>query len=143
MLKQLAFLLLCSNMSQAIAQNAKEYWLNPEVNRVNCEAPRSSFFAYESPELAMNADKTASSRYLSLEGMWKFKFVKDHQDRPANFYEINYDDASWENFPVPGLFEINGHGDAIYKNVGYAWYTQFRSNPPFVEEKKQLYGLIP
>ena len=114
MLKQLALLLLCSNMSQAIAQNAKEYWLNPEVNRVNCEAPRSSFFAYESPELAMNADKTASSRYLSLEGMWKFKFVKDHQNRPANFYEINYDDASWENFPVPGLFEINGDGDAIY-----------------------------
>lgn len=140
MLKQLALLLLCSNMSQAIAQNAKEYWLNPEVNRVNCEAPRSSFFAYESPELAMNADKTASSRYLSLEGMWKFKFVKDHQDRPANFYEINYDDASWENFPVPGLFEINGHGDAIYKNVGYAWYTQFRSNPPFVEEKNNYTG---
>lgn len=140
MLKQLALLLLCSNMSQAIAQNAKEYWLNPEVNRVNCEAPRSSFFAYESPELAMNADKTASSRYLSLEGMWKFKFVKDHQDRPANFYETNYDDASWENFPVPGLFEINGHGDAIYKNVGYAWYTQFRSNPPFVEEKNNYTG---
>ena len=140
MLKQVAALLLCSSVLPLSAQNQKENWLNPLVNRVNCETPRSDFFAFESASKAIEADKTASQRYLSLEGMWKFNFVKDHQNRPKNFFATDYDDASWENFPVPGLFELNGHGDAIYKNIGYAWNTQFKNNPPYVEEKNNYTG---
>lgn len=140
MFKHITALLLCSLALQAHGQDQKENWLNPLVNRVNCEAPRSDFFAFENAALAQKADKTASKRFLSLEGMWKFKFVKDHQNRPKNFYEVGYDDASWENFPVPGLFELNGHGDPIYKNVGYAWATQFKNNPPYVPEKNNYTG---
>ena len=33
-------------------QPAKPYWLDPSVNRVGTEAPRASFFAFESKELA-------------------------------------------------------------------------------------------
>ena len=52
--------------------------------------------------------------------MWRFRFVKNHQDAPADFFRVGYDDSEWEDFPVPGLFELNGHGDRIYKNIGYA-----------------------
>ena len=31
-------------------------------------------------------DKKKSANYLSMEGMWKFNFVKDHNKRPANTY---------------------------------------------------------
>ena len=121
-------------------QPVKPYWLDPSVNRVGTEAPRASFFAFESKELAQQADKTKSQRYLSMEGQWRFKFVTNHQDAPVGFYAEKYDDASWEMFPVPGLFELNGHGDRIYKNVGYAWATQFANKPGFVEEKNNYTG---
>ena len=118
----------------------KPYWLDPSVNRVNTEAHRSSFFPFESKELAKADDKSQSARYLSMEGQWKFKFVKNHNDAPVGFEAVGYDDASWELFPVPGLFELNGHGDRIYKNVGYAWCTQFANQPGFVEEKNNYTG---
>ena len=116
------------------------YWLDPAANRIGTEKPRADFFAYEDEAKAQQGDKTASARYLSLEGKWKFLFVKDHNDAPAGFYEKGFDDSAWEDFPVPGLFELHGHGDATYKNIGYAWATQFESNPPYVEEKNNYTG---
>lgn len=123
------------------AQKSKvPYWLDPAMNRVGVQAPRSDFFAFESIDAAQHGDKKQSSRYMSLEGKWKFHFVKNHNEAPKNFYVKGFDDSSWEDFPVPGIFEINGHGDATYKNVGYAWATQFEPNPPYVEEKNNYTG---
>ena len=34
--------------------------------------------------------------------------------------------------PVPGVWELNGYGDPLYVNVGYAWREQFKNNPPEV-----------
>ncbi|MDD6606215.1 MAG: glycoside hydrolase family 2 TIM barrel-domain containing protein, partial [Paraprevotella sp.] len=115
-------------------------WLDPQVNRVNTEKSRSSFFAYESESLAKKGVKEESNRFLSMEGTWKFRFCKDHNLAPKNFFLPDYDDTLWDEFPVPGLFEMNGYGDKIYKNVGYAWATQFASNPPHVEEKNNYTG---
>ena len=115
-------------------------WRNPLVNQQNREARRANFFAFESEELAMKGEKSQSSRYLSMEGMWRFCFVKNHQEAPASFYRTDYDDSKWENFPVPGLFELNGHGDRIYKNIGYAWATTFNSNPPYIGETENYTG---
>ena len=42
-----------------------------------------------------------------------------------NFFKANFDDSNWKDFPVPGLFELNGYGAPTYKNIGYAWATQF------------------
>ena len=123
----------------AVADNAPE-WRNPQVNQQNREARRANFFAYESEQAARVGQKQASSRYLSMEGLWRFNFVKNHQDAPANFWALNYDDSKWEDFPVPGLFELNGHGDRIYKNIGYAWCTTFESNPPFIGETENYTG---
>ncbi len=121
------------------AQN-KPYWLDPSHNRVGTEPLRTSFFAFETKDLARKGDKTQSRRYLSLEGQWKFNFAKNHNDAPEDFYSTKYDDSSWEDFPVPGLFELNGHGDRIYKNAGYAWCEQFENQPGFVEEKNNYTG---
>ncbi|MBQ7180676.1 MAG: hypothetical protein IJR87_05220, partial [Bacteroidaceae bacterium] len=67
------------------APTATPRWLDPNVTRVNTEAPRSSFFAYESFEKARNGRKEGSSRFMTLEGRWKFCFVKDHDKAPQGF----------------------------------------------------------
>ena len=119
--------------------NAPE-WRNPLVNHQNRETRHANFFAFENEDAARAGEKGASSRYLSMEGMWRFNFVKNHQNAPANFWRADYDDSKWEDFPVPGLFELNGHGDRIYKNVGYAWCTTFESNPPYIGETENYTG---
>ena len=120
--------------------NSKEPWMDPYVTRVNTLAPRASFFAFESEALAQKGDKSLSRRYMSLEGMWNFHFARHHYDAPEGFQLPGYNDNEWVEFPVPGLFELNGYGDIIYKNIGYAWATQFTPNPPYIEEKNNYTG---
>ena len=136
----LAAALMALALAPAQAQDQKEPWLNPNTTRVNTEMPRASFFAYESADKAAKGSKAASDRYLSLEGKWRFNFSLNHDEAPANFFLPTFDDSKWVDFPVPGLFEIEGYGDKIYKNVGYSWDTQFNSNPPLVEERNNYTG---
>ena len=132
-------MVLALGTATVTADNAPE-WRNPQVNQQNREPRHANFFAFENEELAKAGNKAASSRYLSMEGMWRFQFVKNHQDAPKGFWALNYDDSQWEDFPVPGLFELNGHGDRIYKNVGYAWCTTFESDPPYIGETENYTG---
>ena len=114
-------------------------WQDPGVNQQNREPRRAHFFAFESADKA-KGDKSASARFLSMEGMWKFHFVKDHQNAPKDFFSLKFDDSKWADFPVPGLFELNGYGDKIYKNMGYAWCTTFENDPPYIGETNNYTG---
>lgn len=132
-------LAMFSMSSGALAQSESR-WQNVNINQQNREPRRANFFAFENLEKAQSFDKKKSANYLSMEGMWKFNFVKDHNKRPANFFALKYDDSQWKDFPVPGLFELNGYGDATYKNIGYAWATQFDPNPPYISELNNYTG---
>ena len=134
----LAVLCVASNVTTK-AQNETR-WHNVDINQQNREPRRASFFAFEDLNKAQGFDKKQSSNYLSMEGTWKFNFVKDHNKRPMNFFKTNFDDSSWKDFPVPGLFELNGYGDPTYKNIGYAWATQFDPNPPYISETNNYTG---
>ena len=132
-------LAMLSMSSGALAQSESR-WQNVNINQQHREPRRANFFAFEKLEKALSFDKKKSANYLSMEGMWKFNFVKDHNKRPANFFALKYDDSQWKDFPVPGLFELNGYGDATYKNIGYAWATQFDPNPPYISELNNYTG---
>ena len=128
------------SMSSGAQAQSESRWQNVNINQQNREPRRANFFAFENLEKAQSFDKKKSANYLSMEGMWKFNFVKDHNKRPANFFALRYDDSQWKDFPVPGLFELNGYGDATYKNIGYAWATQFDPKPPYISELNNYTG---
>ncbi len=138
-MKKLLLATLCLASCAVYAQKTP-VWKDPAVNQVNREARRAAFFAFEDADKAKVNDKTKSGRYLSMEGKWKFCFVKDHNLAPKDFFAVKYDDSKWVDFPVPGLFEIEGYGDKIYKNVGYSWGTTFDTNPPFIGETNNYTG---
>ncbi len=117
-------------------------WLNPTVNQQNRQARRANFFAYETQELAAQNDKAKSARFLSMEGAWKFYFAPNHDEAPNGFYKTNYDDSAWADFSLPGLFELNGYGDPTYKNIGYAFSTTFKPNPPYISEENNYTGSL-
>ena len=115
-------------------------WHDLQVNEVNRFPLHTSFFAFENEAMALKGDKTASTNYLSLHGAWKFNWVKNADQRPTDFYRTDYDDTAWKTFQVPGLWELNGYGDPIYVNVGYAWLHHFKNNPPMVPVENNNVG---
>lgn len=116
---------------QLSAQSFKE-WQDPQVNQVNRAPMHTQWFAYaDEAEVARGME--SSCNYMSINGIWKFNWVKNSDQRPTkDFWKPEYDDASWGKMPVPGIWELNGYGDPTYVNTRYAWENQFENNPPFV-----------
>ena len=139
-MKKTFFLIGALVAAMSLSAQTAKMWLDPKVNHENRKEARAAYFAYENTELAAQADKSKSARYLDLAGEWKFNFVKSHNEAPKDFFAVGYDDTQWDNFPVPGLFEILGYGDRIYRNAGYPWNLQFEPNPPYIEERNNYTG---
>ena len=123
----------------ASAQTFDE-WRNPEVNAVNRLPMHAGYFAYESTGAAQLGVKEKSSKFMSLNGLWKFDWVKNADARPVGFQNPGFNDKGWAEMPVPGVWELNGYGSPIYLNVGYAWRSQYVNNPPFVPVENNNVG---
>ncbi|MFK2128724.1 glycoside hydrolase family 2 TIM barrel-domain containing protein [Bacteroides fragilis] len=122
----------CLAMCSLATMAQHDEWKNPEINAVNRAPMHTNYFAYSSSEEAAKADKENSSNFMTLNGIWKFNWVKNADARPTDFYRTDYNDKGWGQMKVPGVWEMNGYGDPIYVNVGYAWRNQYKNNPPYV-----------
>ena len=102
-------------------------WENQHVLEINREPARAAFFPYH---------QQAGDSQFSLNGQWKFYWTQTPEEQPKDFYLTDFDDSSWDCFPVPGDWEMNGYGTPIYSSSGYT----FRINPPYVMgEPKKTY----
>lgn len=126
----------------ALAAGAQTFqeWQNPDINAVNRLPMHTHYFAYENDEAASKGNKEQSSLFMSLNGTWKFNWVKDADSRPTDFWKTSFNDKGWDNLQVPAVWELNGYGDPIYVNVGYAWRNQFTNNPPQVPVENNHVG---
>lgn len=115
-----------------------EPWRDPTVNQINRLQVHSNYFAFAPEEQAQTASE--SQNYLSLNGLWRFMWVRNFDQRPTDFYKLDYDDKSWGTMPVPGVWELNGYGDPLYSNVSYPWHNQFKTEPPVVPEHNNHVG---
>ena len=91
-------------------------WQDPAVNQVN--------------RLEMTASMETSFPVLSLDGVWKFRWYENPDGRDTQFFGLAVDDSAWGTMPVPGMWELNGYGDAVYLASGYAWRGNYVNNPP-------------
>jgi len=107
---------------------AQENHYNHQIFEDNKLAPRATFFEFESQEAAQNGAET-SKRFLSLNGDWKFKWVKSPKDRPTTFHHANYDDSDWGTIPVPSNWEVEGYGHPIYLDERYPFTTKWPEAP--------------
>lgn len=100
-------------------------WHDLQVNEVNRYAVHTSF---------------PQANRLSLDGTWRFLWVEHADQRPTDFFRMDYDAKNWVDMPVPGVWELNGYGDPEYVNVGFAWRGHFKNNPPEVPVKDNHVG---
>jgi len=113
---------LCSGVVSAAAED----WQSTEINSRNRE-PMRAYFHTDSP-------------VVSLDGVWKFKWYESPDQRSTDFFKKSFDDKCWVDMPVPGLWELNGYGDPLYLNTGYAWRGHYVNNPPIVPTERNYVG---
>ncbi len=103
-------------------------WENTEIFAVNKEPAHASFIPFEKESAELWRHKFDSPFIQTLNGTWKFNFVKKPADRPRDFYQSSFDVSGWADIQVPGNWELQGFGTPIYTDVSYP----FPANPPFI-----------
>lgn len=123
---QLLVLCLSLQFDAAIAQQVPD-WENPEVFEINKLEPRATFYHFSDKK---NVEKgwQASNKYKSLNGKWKFNWVRSPDERPIDFFKTDYNISNWNEITVPGNWELQGYGIPIYTNIKYV----FPAKPPFI-----------
>lgn len=115
------------------------YWEDETIFEENKERGHATYMPYEN-EAAMLADAAyyatpwttpVNSRFLSLNGTWKFHFVPEPSQRPTDFFKEDYNTENWDNIPVPSNWEMQGYDRPIYNNVEYP----HSNTPPFIKAR--------
>lgn len=57
----------------------------------------------------------------SLDGVWKFRYAKNMEDAPDDFFKNDTDCRSWDDIRVPAHIQLEGYGKPQYVNVQYPW----------------------
>lgn len=119
--------------------HGKAEWENEQIFAINKEEGHNTFVPFSSVESLKKSESfnqpwatPASDLYYSLNGTWKFHWVKQPSERPVNFYKTDYDVSSWKEIPVPANMEMQGYGTPIYTNVTYP----FKNYPAMIVPQK-------
>ncbi len=105
-------------------------WENESVFSIHKEPARASGLSFRRAAEAVEAytwrtpdelvkKRYASKDFVSLNGDWKFHWVKSPALRPVDFYKPEYDVTAWPTIPVPSNWELQGYGTPIYVNISF------------------------
>ena len=109
-------------------------WENPLITSMNREPARATGYSYATVADALEG-KREKSRIKILNGDWDFKFAKNLQEAPQDFYKNEV--KGWGKIEVPSNWEMKGYGQAIYKSAVYSFRPV---NPPFVPQDDNPIG---
>ena len=121
--------LLCVTSMMAQDKPAHD-WENPNILGIN-KLPYHSTLQLPSKEAYFK-------EIISLDGKWSFHWAKNPDERPQDFYKTDYDVSSWDKIEVPGNWQLQGYGKAMYTNMKYP----FKMDAPRVmgEPQKDWYA---
>lgn len=122
------------------------YGLIAALSFVNVQARETKMPVWHDPGVVQQNREPMAATFetdglkLSLNGVWQFNWNETAESRPMDFYKVDFEDSSWDTMPVPGMWELNGYGDPVYKNVGYAWNGHYDTNPPIPASEHNYVG---
>ena len=99
-------------------------WQSPDSVAVNKLQPHAWFFSFRNIEEARKVLPENSSYWKSLDGMWKFHWAPNPDERPKDFFRTDYDVSKWNDITVPMSWNMAGlqrdgknkYGDPLYSN---------------------------
>lgn len=96
---------------------------------------RSYFIPYKTKEelekVSLKEKRYKSSKVISLNGDWDFKFYPHPKDLKD---EIDTDDIAFDKIDVPSCVQFRGYDKPFYVNVRY----QFPFNPPIIPKEESV-----
>ncbi|WP_339607561.1 glycoside hydrolase family 2 TIM barrel-domain containing protein [uncultured Roseivirga sp.] len=117
-----------------------KYIENEQIISENKAPAHASFTSYTSEADALNKKATEAKFYQSLDGTWKFNWVRMPKDRPLTFMNPSESVANWDNIKVPANWEVEGFGVPIYVNHQYD-FADYKA--PVSEEMKFVDRIYP
>lgn len=125
---------VCAYSTQVLhAEDTKlPYWKDIQTLAVNKEYPRTAFMTYDNRTQALTGEYENSPYYKLLNGTWNFYYADAYKDLPANIEQPDANIA-WKEIKVPGNWEVQGYGVAIYTNHGYEFKPR-NPQPPQLPE---------
>ena len=99
--KNLTSILILIFSHNGISQSLDPILENPQTVEINKLPARATYFPYESIDLALNGQMEASSRFISLNGDWFFKWSKT-PEKTKEFYKNEYN-LDMNKIPVPNV----------------------------------------
>ena len=99
-------------------------WQSPDSVAVNKLQPHAWFFSFRNIDEARKVLPENSSYWKSLDGMWKFHWAPNPDERPKDFFRTDYDVSKWNDITVPMSWNMAGlqrdgknkYGDPLYSN---------------------------
>ena len=99
-------------------------WQSPDSVAVNKQQPHAWFFSFRNIDEARKVLPENSSYWKSLNGMWKFHWAPNPDERPKDFFRTDYDVSKWDDIKVPMSWNMAGlqrdgknkYGDPLYSN---------------------------
>jgi beta-galactosidase len=134
-IKLLLFVFLLGTGMHSVSAQELPEWQNQYAIGLNKIAPHSYVWPFQNEESVLTGDYQNSSYYKSLNGAWKFHWVKNPDNRPKDFFQPDFYTGGWADIQVPGNWERQGYGTAIYVNENYEFDHElfnFKKNPPLV-----------
>lgn len=95
----------------------KKRWENEELLQIGRRDTHTDFRTH-----------SKTTERISLDGEWKFLYMKSPEYSPEGFEGAEFSDAHWDSITVPSCWQLKGYGNMHYTDV---WYL-FPINPPFV-----------
>jgi beta-galactosidase len=111
-------------------------WEDPSVFGRNREVPHCTYIPYADEESALENNPNDSPFYKSLNGVWKFNWVRKPSERPEGFFKEDYEVDHWADINVPGNWELQGFGIPIYTDTDYP----FPADPPHIPHEYNPVG---
>ncbi|MGK0364269.1 MAG: beta-galactosidase [Saprospiraceae bacterium] len=122
MKSQLLIICLSISLTSLVYGQEKDishYIENEQVISENKLDAHASFTSYAPKEDALSFDTKSPNFYQSLDGQWKFKWVRSPKDRSTTFMNPSENVAAWDSIKVPSNWEVEGFGVPIYVNHQY------------------------
>ena len=142
-MKKNLFLSLIALCLLPAALAAQPEWQSQYAIGKNKLEPHAYVWSYETADALRSGNYEQSPYYMSLNGTWKFHWVKNPDLRPKDFYKPSFYTGGWADINVPGNWERQGYGTAIYVNETYEFddpLFNFRKNPPLVPYEENEVG---
>ena len=127
------------------AETKQPEWQSQYAIGLNKLKPHAYVWPYKNGDIdgIREQNYEQSPYYMSLNGTWKFNWVRNPDKRPTDFYRPDYYTGNWSDIEVPGNWECQKYGVPIYVNETYEFddpMFRFKKNPPLVPYEENEVG---